>query len=176
MIAYVWAQDQNGLIGRDGDLPWHLPDDLKFFKERTINQIIVMGRKTFTGMGSRPLPKRTNIVLTRQATVAADSSVLVMHDKEAVLKYAQMHADQDLMIIGGAEIFRLFADVVETLYVTRIAGSFEGDTYMTDLPWATFEQTAARTVINDQPELTHTFETWVRRSAAREIASEDGLF
>ena len=68
MIALLWAEDDNGIIGKGGTLPWHLPNDLKYFKEKTLNHKIVMGRKTFEGMGSRPLPKRESIILTRQPT------------------------------------------------------------------------------------------------------------
>ena len=65
MLIAIWAQDKNGLIGKENHLPWHLPNDLRFFKETTINHTLVMGRKTFEGMGGRPLPNRQTIVLTR---------------------------------------------------------------------------------------------------------------
>lgn len=163
MIAYIWAQDAHGTIGKNGTLPWHLPDDLKFFKEQTRGQIVVMGRKTFAGMGSRPLPKRTNVVLTRQQDYVAPANVFVLHDKAAVLDFAAAHSEQNLMIIGGAQIYRLFADVVDTLYVTRLAGDFAGDTKMAELPWVNFTRTDARTVTNTDAALTHTFETWQRK-------------
>lgn len=161
MIAFVWAQDVNGIIGKGGQLPWHLKDDLQYFKQRTLNQIVVMGRKTFVGMGSRPLPKRTNIVLTRDTNFGADGA-LILHDRQAVLEYAAQHADQNLMIIGGGQIFELFMNDVDTLYVTRIAGSFTGDTTMPDVPWEQFTRTTADEVANADPALNHTFETWER--------------
>lgn len=163
MIAYIWAQDARGTIGKNGTLPWHLPDDLKFFKDQTRDQIVVMGRKTFAGMGERPLPKRVNVVLTRQANFTAPAGVHVLHDKAAVLAFGAAHPEQHLMIIGGAEVYRLFADVVDTLYVTRLAGTFAGDTQMAALPWTDFTRTTARTVVNADPALTHTFETWQRK-------------
>lgn len=163
MIAFLWAQDANGVIGKDGTLPWHLPDDLKFFKAHTLGQLVVMGRKTFTGMDSRPLPRRTNVVLTRDPEYHADG-VTVLHDREAVLALAAMHPDQNLMIIGGAQIFKLFMDDVDTLYVTQIAGAFDGDVTMPDVPWGDFTRVEARTVTNDDPQLTHTFETWQRQN------------
>ncbi|WP_127848410.1 dihydrofolate reductase [Lacticaseibacillus hulanensis] len=162
MIAYIWAQDVNGIIGNNGTLPWRLPDDLQYFKQQTLGQIVVMGRKTFTGMGSRPLPRRTNVVLTRQDDFTAGDHVTVLHDKAGVLAFAEERPDQDLMIIGGAEIFRLFADVVDTLYVTRIAGAFSGDTRMPALPWPQFDQISAHTVVNVDLALTHTFEVWTK--------------
>lgn len=162
MIAYIWAQDAHGIIGSNGTLPWHLPDDLQYFKEQTLGQIVVMGRKTFTGMGSRPLPRRTNVVLTRQVDFDGGDKVTVLHNKEAVLEFAKTRPDQDLLIIGGAEIFRLFADVVDTLYVTRLDGEFTGDVRMPELPFSQFTRQSARTVTNVDPALTHTFELWTK--------------
>lgn len=161
MIAYLWAQDAAGTIGRNGTLPWHLSDDLKFFKATTLGQIVVMGRKTFTGMGSRPLPGRTNLVLTRDPEFTAPG-VTVVHDRAAVLAYAAAHPDQHLIIIGGAQVFQLFMADVDTLYVTQIEGTFAGDVSMPDVPWADFTRTATRRVENENPALNHTFETWER--------------
>lgn len=88
MLIALWAQDQKGLIGADGTLPWHLPNDLKFFKEQTINNTIIMGRKTFEGMGKRLLPQRTTIVLTSDPHYQANGA-LVMHDREEILAYVK---------------------------------------------------------------------------------------
>ncbi|KRO18272.1 dihydrofolate reductase [Lacticaseibacillus saniviri] len=163
MISFLWAQDQHGLIGKDGTLPWHLPDDLHFFKSVTINQIMVMGRKTFEGMGKKPLPNRTNIVLTHQPEYSADDGVIVYHSAESVLDYAASFPDKNLVIVGGAHVFASFKGIPDVLYVTRLAGSFEGDTYMTDIDFEPFDLITSRTVENDDPALTHTFEAWVRR-------------
>lgn len=163
MTAFIWAQAANGIIGKDGRLPWHLRDDLQYFKQKTLGQLVVMGRKTYTGMGSRPLPRRTNVVLTRQQDFAAGDDVVVLHDKAAVLAFAAAHPQQELIIIGGAEIFRLFSDVVTTLYVTKLAGEFAGDVTMPELPWSEFTRSEARTVEEADPQLTHTFETWTRK-------------
>lgn len=78
MLAAIWAQDEQGVIGKEGKLPWHLPNDLKFFKEKTIHNTLVLGRATFEGMGCRPLPNRTTIVLTSNPDYRAEG-VLVMH-------------------------------------------------------------------------------------------------
>ncbi len=84
MLAAIWAQDENGLIGKEDRLPWRLPNDLKFFKQMTEANTLVMGRKTFEGMGSRPLPNRQTIVLTRDPSYTAEG-VHVMHSVEEVL-------------------------------------------------------------------------------------------
>ncbi|WP_155286798.1 dihydrofolate reductase [Lacticaseibacillus zhaodongensis] len=162
-IAFIWAQDANGLIGQDGHLPWHLSDDLKYFKQRTLGQIVLMGRKTFEGMGSRPLPRRDNLVLTRQADYqVSGDNIAVVTSPEAALEYAEARPDQTLFVIGGAGVFMSFADKVDTLYVTRIAGTFTGDTVMPELDFSKFKRTGLRTVENDDPQLTHSFETWER--------------
>ncbi|WP_179395381.1 dihydrofolate reductase [Lacticaseibacillus absianus] len=162
MIAFLWAEAHNGVIGNEQTLPWHLPDDLKFFKQQTLGQLVVMGRTTYDGLRKRPLPGRTNIVLTRQTDYAAPGAVVV-HDRDAVLALAAAHPEQALMIVGGAQVFALFADVVDTLYVTRLAGEFVGDVKMPALDWDAFTRVAARTVEDPDPALTHTFETWQRR-------------
>ena len=87
MLAALWSQDKTGLIGKEQTLPWHLPNDLQYFKKMTIGKTIVMGRKTFEGMGSRPLPGRQTIILTRNKNFQA-SGVVVMHSLEEVLTFA----------------------------------------------------------------------------------------
>jgi dihydrofolate reductase/thymidylate synthase len=86
MLIAIWAQDKNGLIGKDNHLPWHLPNDLRFFKEMTLEHTLVMGRKTFEGMGGRPLPRRQTIVLTHDKDYHAEN-VLIMHSLEEVLDF-----------------------------------------------------------------------------------------
>ncbi|WP_203663957.1 dihydrofolate reductase [Lacticaseibacillus sp. 53-4] len=163
MIAFVWAQDQAGTIGKNGKLPWHLPDDLHQFKQLTLGQLTVMGRTTYEGLPKRPLPGRTNIVLTRQADYQAPGAV-VIHDRKALLAFASAHPKQHLMIVGGAQIFTAYADIVDRLYVTKLAGTFTGDVKMPALDWAAFKQVASREVIDPDPRKTHVFETWQRKS------------
>lgn len=161
MIAFVWAQAANGVIGKDGRLPWHLADDLHYFKELTTGHFTVMGRRTYEGLPTRPLPNRTNVVLTRDAAYQAPGAQVV-HEPAAVLELASAHPDETIMVVGGAQVFAAFADVVDTLYVTRLAGTFAGDTTMPALDWDAFERTAVRPVENADPALNHTFETWQR--------------
>ncbi|MCJ7841141.1 dihydrofolate reductase [Lederbergia sp. NSJ-179] len=136
MISFLWAEDENGLIGRDNQLPWRLPADLHYFKETTMGHPVVMGRKTYESIG-KPLPRRTNLVLTRDPSFQANGCE-IFHSKEAFLQWAEQ-IDEEIFVIGGAEIFRLFMDEVVQLYVTKIFHHFEGDEYFPQLDWANWQ-------------------------------------
>ena len=106
-IIGIWAQTENGIIGKDQVMPWHLPAELQHFKETTMGQAILMGRVTFDGMNKRVLPGRTSIILTQdQAYDPENDAVLVMHSKEEVLEWYQ-NQEKNLYIIGGSQILRL---------------------------------------------------------------------
>ena len=124
-ISLIWAMTQDRVIGIDNKMPWHLPNDMAFFRKQTEGKTVVMGRKTFESLGSRPLPKRHNIVLTRD-TAWMHEGVEVVHSVEDVLAIAKQ---EDLMIIGGSEIYALFMPYADHLYITRIDASIEGDAY-----------------------------------------------
>ena len=137
-MTFVWAEDENGLIGNAGDLPWSLPADMKFFKETTIDGVVVMGRKTYESIPKRPLKDRINIVLTNQLDYEADGAI-VCHSKEDVLDYIQeKQLNKPIHIIGGVSIFNLFKDEVNILYRTIIEESFVGDTYMPEMDYKYF--------------------------------------
>lgn len=130
MIHAIWAEDEQHLIGNKGRLPWFLPAELAHFKKTTLGHAMLMGRKTFDGMNKRILPGRQTIILTRDQDYDAENeSVLVMYSKREVLDWYQKQADQELFVIGGAELFALFEDEFDQLFVTLVKGSFEGDTY-----------------------------------------------
>ena len=126
-IIAVWAEDTNGLIGKDNGLPWKKPEDLKHFKETTINKTIVMGSKTFEGLGKKALPNRTTIVLSQDLDYQADN-VIICHSIEDALNIT----NDDLYIVGGKAIYRAFAPHLTNLIKTEIKGSYEGDTYIDD--------------------------------------------
>ncbi|WP_432774781.1 dihydrofolate reductase [Brevibacillus gelatini] len=121
MISLIVAYAKNQVIGKDGNMPWSLPADLKHVKEITTGKTIVMGRKTFESIG-KPLPNRRNVVLTRSRDFHPEG-VDVVHSKEEVLALG------DVIIFGGAEIYRQFLDVVDRLYITEIDLETEGDTF-----------------------------------------------
>jgi len=123
-IELVVAVAENGIIGRDGDMPWRLPSDLKHFKQVTMGCPIIMGRLTWASIG-RPLPGRLNIVISRSGCDAPEG-VLVVATPEAALEAAK-HAET-VMIIGGGQIYKLFEPQAQTVHLTRVHASPEGDT------------------------------------------------
>ncbi|SHQ82947.1 dihydrofolate reductase DfrA [Mycobacteroides abscessus subsp. abscessus] len=123
MISLLWAMDENRAIGRNNQLPWHLPEDLKYFKRVTMGKPIAMGRKTYDSIG-RPLPGRENIVITRNQGVTIEGCT-VIHDVKDLLK----RDDEELFVIGGAEIFKEILPFADRLYVTEIREEFEADTF-----------------------------------------------
>lgn len=130
-ISMIWAMAQNGVIGRDNKLPWRLPRDMAFFKEQTINKTVLMGRKTWESFGGKSLPNRRNVVLTRDQRYQAEGAE-VIHSLEEGLQLAKQ---EELMVIGGAEIYALFWPHADRLIVTRIEETFEGDTTFPKLDW-----------------------------------------
>lgn len=129
-VALIAAVAENGVIGADGAIPWRLPTDFAFFKRMTMGKPLIMGRKTFESIG-RPLPGRTNIVVSRQKGYQPDG-VLVIDTLDAALDHAQAIAAADrvdeVMIGGGAQIYREAMEFADRLYVTHVALSPEGDT------------------------------------------------
>ncbi|MDY4510162.1 dihydrofolate reductase [Streptococcus hyovaginalis] len=136
-LIAIWAEDEQGLIGRNDRLPWHLPKEFKHFKETTMGQVLVMGRVTFEGMNRRILPGRQTIVLTRDLSYEADG-VVVLHSKEEVLSWFAQQ-DKTLYILGGASIYKTFLPEVDGLTQTIVHGVFEGDTYFPEYPESDFE-------------------------------------
>ncbi|GAF39141.1 dihydrofolate reductase [Agrilactobacillus composti DSM 18527 = JCM 14202] len=161
MLAFIWAESKNHVIGANGKMPWHISDDLKYFKKTTLNHCIVMGRKTFASFGGRPLPQRQNIVLSRQNELDLPAGVMQCHDQAAVLAYATEHPQTQVFIIGGAQVFTLFMDVVQRLYVTRIQKEITGDTYMPPIPWTAFKR-VSQVPGAENIEFPHQFEIYDR--------------
>lgn len=123
-LTAVVAMTGDRIIGKNGTLPWHLPEDLKFFKRTTSGHPIVMGRKTYESIG-RPLPKRRNIVLTRDRSWSAEG-VEVIHGPEDLLQLQGLEGR--VFIIGGAEIYRAFTPLMDDWLVSHVSGEYEGDT------------------------------------------------
>ena len=124
-ISLIAAMDKNTGIGFQGDMPWRgkVPADMKRFRGLTLGHTVVMGRKTFESLG-RPLPGRENIVLSRNSDWSHEG-VLVLHSPEAL---SDIH-ERELFIIGGAELFKIFLPLAETMYLTEINGIFPADTF-----------------------------------------------
>lgn len=156
MISIIVAYANDRVIGKDGKIPWHLPDDKQHFKRVTSGHIIVMGRKTFASIG-RPLPNRRNIVLTSSATLASPG-VEVVHHKDDVLALG------DVFIIGGESVYRQFLDLAERLYITEIALEVDGDAFFPAWDRQSFTLVSARPgILDEQNTLPHTFYTYKRK-------------
>jgi len=129
MLSSIVAVAENNVIGKDNSLIWKLPRDMKHFKETTTGHYIIMGRKTFESNG-RPLPNRTNVIITRDKDYTAEGCVVV-HSLEDAIKEAKN--DSEAFIIGGGVIYELAMPFVDRIYLTKIHHSFEGDTFFPEL-------------------------------------------
>ncbi|MBX2945784.1 MAG: dihydrofolate reductase [Cyclobacteriaceae bacterium] len=129
-ISIIAALTQNRVIGKNNDLPWHLPDDMKYFMQTTKGHPVIMGRKNYKSIPEkfRPLPNRTNIVVTRQKNFTAPGC-LVTHSLNEALDAAASAGSDEIFIIGGAEIYREGMHKANKLYLTEIKGTIEGDTF-----------------------------------------------
>lgn len=125
IISLISAMSQNRVIGRNGEMPWHLPADLKYFKDKTLGKPVIMGRKTFDSI-KKPLPGRHNIVLTRDQHFEAPGCTLVSTVECALEAAGDV---EEIMIIGGETIYRLFLPQATRIYLTIIEQDFDGDTY-----------------------------------------------
>lgn len=124
-VIFVVAYDRRCVMGRDGSLPWHLPADLKHFRAHTIDKPVIMGRKTYDSIG-KPLPRRRNIVLTRNSAYWPEGIEIARSLEEVFTMTAQ---DPEIAVIGGAQIFNEFAPYVDTAFVTEVQAEVAGDVY-----------------------------------------------
>jgi dihydrofolate reductase len=124
MITIIAAKSKNDVVGVDGKLPWHLPEDLKRFKSLTHGNIIVMGRKTYESIG-KPLPGRTNIILTKKKDYLAEGC-LVYNNPQDILSIFEKN---NIFIIGGADIWKLFWNIADKIELTLIDKDFDGDVF-----------------------------------------------
>ena len=139
LLSLIVAVAENGVIGREGGLPWHLSADLKNFKKITMGHSIIMGRKTFESIG-RPLPGRQSIVITRDSELTFDGCEVCTSLAEAVA-IAQRHSDQ-AFIIGGCQIYELALPRVDRLYWTQVFAHVDGDVSFPEIDWDGWKLTA----------------------------------
>ena len=165
MLNYVVAKSENGVIGANGDLPWHLPADLKHFRDLTLGHTVVMGRKTFESIVARlgtPLPGRTNVVVTRNHKFAYPG-VEVVYDTDEVLAL-----EGDIYNIGGAELYRALFDRAQRLYVTQVHCSISGDAYFPSIDPERWRETDREEHDRDEKHLYgYDFVTYERASSSR---------
>jgi dihydrofolate reductase len=142
MISFVVAVARNGVIGREGGLPWHVSSDLKRFKEITLGKPVIMGRKTWESLPRKPLPGRRNIVLTRQHGFTATGAEVAQTPEDALKLVGDA---PEVMVIGGGEVYRLFWPHVGRIYLTEVDLAVEGDTHFPVLDPAEWREVARET-------------------------------
>ena len=125
IISLIVAMDENRVIGYKNKLPWNLPSELKYFRETTKGKPVIMGRKTHESIG-RPMPERLNIIITRDKNYRTDNCIIVNNVHDAI---KATKGSSEIIVIGGAEIYKLFLPIANRLYVTKVHGAFKGDTY-----------------------------------------------
>jgi dihydrofolate reductase len=161
IISIIVAAATNNAIGKDGKMPWHLPNDLKHFKNITWAMPVIMGRKTFESIG-KPLPGRKNIVITRQPSWTAPGVVAVKSIEDALFIAKEADA-AEAMIVGGGEIYKAVMDKAKRIYMTRVDAAPEGDTFFPAInadQWCLVSQ--QRHEADEKNDYNHSFETWER--------------
>ncbi|WP_396597948.1 dihydrofolate reductase [Dokdonia sp. R86516] len=157
MITMIAAAAENNALGKDGNIPWHLPDDFKHFKQLTTGHHIIMGRKTWESL-PRPLPNRTHIVITRDLNYKAENAIVV-HSLEDALAYSK--DEQQVFIIGGGEIYTLGMDYATHIELTRVHNEYEADAFFPTIDTNTWKLTkSVFHDVDDRHKSGFTFETW----------------
>ena len=160
-LSIIVAASENNVIGINNHLPWHLPVDMKYFKDTTMGKPIVMGRKSFEELG-RVLPGRPNIMITRQKEYAAEG-LYIVSSLEAGIEKAKTFGTEEIFVTGGGEIFKMALSIVDRVYLTRVHATVDGDTYFPE-----FDTTGWKLVKNDRHEKDEkhayalTFQVWER--------------
>lgn len=156
IVSAIVATARNKVIGKDNQIPWYLPADLAYFKRTTLDHHVLMGRNSFRSIG-RPLPKRTNIVITRDPFFKADG-VQVAHSVEEALGMAYDNGETEAFIIGGGEIYRDSMDLWDKVYLTEVDMEVEGDVFFPVLDPAEWRETWRETHVPDaKNEWAYTF-------------------
>ncbi len=163
IVSLIVAMSENGVIGRDGDMPWHLSDDLRRFKRITMGHHLIMGRKTFESIG-KLLPGRTTIILTRNPDFRLDGA-LVAGDFPAALALAA--GDDEVFVVGGGEIYRTALPAVHRIYLTRVHATPDGDTTFPEISWEDWQRVSSEShSCNDRNNYDYTFEVYDRVQAS----------
>ena len=166
ILSVVVAASIENAIGKDNQLLWKLPNDLKFFKNLTWGMPILMGRKTFESIGSKALPGRMNIVLTRQSTLIQGSQLLVAAESmEHAMALAEKSGYKELFVIGGSELYRQIIPEADNIYLTRVDGKFpDADTYIDSIDQTKFQLVSTEEMPKDEKhQYAYRFETWQRK-------------
>jgi dihydrofolate reductase len=159
-ISLIVAAAENNAIGKNNQLLWHLPNDLKFFKNTTWGMPVIMGRKTFESV-NKPLPGRFNIVITRQANWKADSVIAATDLQDALQKAAETNCNE-AFIIGGGEIYKQAYELADKIYLTRVHTEVDGDTFFPALDENKWQLISNQDFAADEKHaFAYSFQTWV---------------
>jgi dihydrofolate reductase len=161
IISAIVAMAQNRTIGRNNEIPWYLPADLKYFKKTTLHHHIIMGRNTFDSIG-RPLPLRTNIIITRDPFFIV-SGCIVVHSLAEALRFAREHDETEAFIIGGGQIYRQAMPYLDRIYLTRVEAEIEGDIFFPEMNPAEWQLTSEEPhPADDRNAFPYTFQCFER--------------
>lgn len=162
LISLIAAVAENGVIGQENELVWHLPDDFKYFKQTTSGHPILMGRKTFESLG-KPLPNRLNVVITRNADYQPEG-VVVVDSLEKAIEEARKTGIAEAFVIGGAEIYRQAIASADRLYLTEVKASYEGDARFPDFNKTDWQEMSRRPhPADDRHAVAFDFVIWERK-------------
>ena len=162
MISFIVAAAENNVIGKNNQLPWHLPSDMKYFKNQTWGMTVIMGRKSLESLG-KPLQGRKNIVVTRNKSWKPEGAE-VAHSIDEAIELAKQSGAKEIFIIGGAEIFKTTMPIAERIYLTRIHHEFEGDAYFPEVSTDEWNLVKSRLCEADEKNhYPHTFQVWERK-------------
>lgn len=144
-ISMIAAVAKNGVIGKDNDLAWHLPDDMKYFMNTTRGHHVIMGRKNFDSIPEkyRPLPDRTNIIVTRQKDYV-QKDCIIAHSMDEAYEYCRKSNPEEIFIIGGGQIYAAGLEKADRLYITEVNANVEGDTYFPDVDESQWAETSRK--------------------------------
>ena len=160
LLSIIVAFDENRLIGKNNQLPWHLPADLKHFKQITMGHHMIMGRKTFESIG-KPLPGRTSVIITRQTDYVQEGCVVVNTLEQAMIACKDQ---KEIFVIGGAQIFECTLPLADKLYITKIHHTFEGDTWFPEIPEEHWKvESEIRNEPNEKNPWPYSFISYVRK-------------
>ncbi|MDY0250250.1 MAG: dihydrofolate reductase [Pseudomonas sp.] len=163
-VSLIVAATRNQVIGRDNQMPWHLPADLRYFKQCTLGKPIIMGRKTWASLG-RPLPGRLNIVISRQAATELEGAEVFADLESAILRGQEWAAQQgvsEVMVIGGGQVYQQAIKLAQRVYLTRIELDLDGDAFFPELDARQWQQIDAQAHPAQNHEPGYTFEVWQR--------------
>lgn len=161
IISLVVAAGTNNVIGKGGKMPWHLPNDLKHFKNTTWAMPVIMGRKTFESLG-KPLAGRKNIIITRQKNYKPEGAVAVQSLKDALFVANEMDV-KEIFVIGGGEIYKMVWEKANRIYLTRVKMEMEGDTYFPKIDPKEWKLVSQKDFEGDEKNAyPHSFQVWER--------------